>query len=204
MKLFYRTKTGQPGKITLPRICACIFFGFFLFGALMANLGFADQSLWIGFIHENSLRQFERGQQGVWEFLDFALRHRLIPWALLVALGLLSWGQPFFPAWFGWLGCSGGFLSASLIRRHGIKGILLMGGMGTPQYLIYAAAYIVLTQLAWAFQKQMKIRGAGFGKSKSRAKYRAIYLLFSALASGIFILGIFAEYYVNPFILGKM
>ena len=68
MKQIYRTKTGQPEKITLPRICACIFFGCFFFGVLAANLGLTDEALWIGFVNENNIRQFSMEHREIGDF----------------------------------------------------------------------------------------------------------------------------------------
>lgn len=195
MKQVYGTKMGQPEKITLPRICACIFFGCFFFGVLTANLGFSDEALWIGFVNENNIRQFSPEQQEIGDFLEFALRSRLIPWIILMVCGIFSWGSAVCGAWTGWLGISGGFLLAALIQRHGIRGILIMGGMGFPQYIIYAAAYIILLKLIWIFRKEKK-------KSHSKRNL-GIYILFSVIISAVFCLGILAEYYINPMILAK-
>lgn len=195
MKQVYRTKTGQPEKITLPRICACIFFGCFFMGVLAANLGLSDEALWVGFVNENNIRQFFAGQQDLRDFIEFALHSRLIPWVIIVVSGIFFWGRALCGLWFGWLGFSGGFLLAALIQRHGIRGILIMGGMGFPQYIIYAVAYIVLLKLIRIFQKEKK--------ETNSKKNLGIYILFSVIISAIFCLGILTEYYINPLILVK-
>ena len=204
MKNIFQAKSGQPGKITLPGISACVFFGCFLIGVFAANLCLSDEALWIGFVNENNLLQFTRGQQEVSAFFAFALRYRLIPWILLMVLGYFSWGGAVCTAWIGWIGVSGGFLFASMIQRHGAKGILLMGGMGLPQYVLYAAAYIIFIHLVWAFHREKKMRRAELLLSGNKKKYVWIYFLFVILVSGVFILGIMTEYYVNPIILEKL
>lgn len=203
MKQVYGTKLGQPEKITLPRICACIFFGCFFLGVLAANLRFSDEALWIGFINENNIRQFLAERQEIRDFLEFALHSRLIPWIILTVCGIFFWGSAVCSMWFGWLGFSGGFLFAALIQRHGLKGILIMGGMGFPQYLIYAAAYIILLKLIWLYRKEKK-SNTDILNPKSEKKNLGIYVLFSILITAIFSLGIMAEYYINPLILKMM
>lgn len=193
MKQIYRTKTGQPEKITLPRICACIFFGCFFFGVLAANLGLTDEALWIGFVNENNIRQFSMEHREIGDFLEFALRSRLIPWLVIVICGIFFWGSTVCSLWLGWLGFSGGFLLAALIQRHGLKGILIMGGMCLPHYLIYGAAYIILLKLIWIFHREKKQAHA--------PKNLGIYVLLSAVITAIFILGMLTEFYVNTFIL---
>lgn len=204
MKQVYRTKIGQPEKITLPKLCACIFCGCFFFGVLMANLRFSDEALWIGFINENHIRQFSAVRQEISYFLKFALRSRLIPWIVTTVGGAFFWGSAVCGLWFGWLGVSGGFLLAALIQRHGLKGILIMCGMGFPQYLIYAASYIILLKLIRIYRKEKKKGSTDILNSQSSKKSFGIYVLFSILITAIFILGILAEYYVNPFILKMM
>ncbi len=203
MKQVYRTKMGQPEKITLPRICACIFFGCFFLGVLLANLGFSDEALWVGFINENNIRQFSMEQQDIRDFLEFALGSRLIPWIIVTVCGIFFWGSAVCGLWLGWLGVSGGFLLAALIQRHGLKGILIMGGMGFPQYLIYAAAYIILLKLIWIYRKEKK-KSTDILNSKSSKKNIGIYVLFSILITAVFSFGILAEYYINPFVLKMM
>lgn len=195
MKQGYRTKVGQPEKITPPKICACIFFGCLFMGVLAANLGLSDEALWVGFVNENNIRQFSAEQRDLGEFIEFALRSRLIPWIIIVVCGIFFWGSAVCGLWFGWIGFSGGFLLAALIQRHGIRGILLMGGMGFPQYIIYAAAYIILLKLISIFQREKK-------KANSK-KNVGIYILFSVFISVVFCLGILTEYYINPLILAK-
>lgn len=188
----------------MPGICVCVFFGCFLCGVLSANLRLSDEALWIGFVNENHLLQYTRTAGSVREFLFFAFRYRLIPWIVLILSGVFVWGRVFCGAWFGWMGFSDGFVFAALLSRHGAKGILLMGGLGFPHIPIYLFAYAVLAKLIWIISRERKIRKTDVFYVAHQKKYIAIYYLLTALLTGIFLLGVMTEYYVQPWLLEGM
>lgn len=204
MKQVYRTQMGQPEKFTLPKICVCIFFGCFFFGVLSANLGLSDEALWVGFVNENNIRQFTAQGRDVYGFLGFALQNRLLPWVIILICGTFFWGIALCGVWFGWMGFTGGFLMTALIQRHGLRGILIMAGMGFPHILIYAAAYLILLKWVWIIRKERKNFNADTLNRRSGKKYAGIYFLSAILISCIFSLGILAEYYISPLILSNM
>lgn len=175
--------------MSLPGICTAVFILCFLAGALAANLRFTDETMWIGFLSENEWMRFADSSGNIREFLLFAVRNRLIPWALLVLLGCFPWGRIYGAAWSGWIGASGGILFAAMILRHGAKGILFMGALCLPQAVLYVCAVLLQLYLIRFFVRERNRRGIG------------MYIVCSLLFSAVFAAGVFAEYYINPLVL---
>ena len=198
------TKTvKQPGKIAMLHICIVIFLGCFFFGVFVANLWLRDENLWMGFVFETQIQNLANSGQNWQEIMWQILPVRMIPWVLLLVIWNFSWGNLFLNLWVGWLGLSGGFVFASYLCRYGFFGIFYMLVSGFPQILLYLAAYVLLV-LLWDARRNMhwnkrnQIPGSvGMGSHRETV----LFLLLVLLDSGIYVLGIWLECSVNPWIL---
>ncbi|WP_294783381.1 hypothetical protein [uncultured Eubacterium sp.] len=198
------TKTvKQPGKIAMLHVCMVIFLGCFFFGVFAANLWLRDENLWMGFVFETQIQNLANVGQNRQEIMWQVLPVRLIPWMLLLFIWNFLRGNLFLNFWIGWLGLSCGFVFASCLGRYGFPGIFYMMLSGFPQILLYLAAYALLV-LLWDARRNMQwnrrnqIPGSA-GIENHREK--VIFLLFVLLDSGIYVLGIWLECSVNPWIL---
>lgn len=184
-------------------ICMVIFLGCFFFGVFMANLWLRDENLWMGFVFETQVKNLANSGQNWQEIMWQVLPVRMIPWVLLLVIWNFSWGKLFFDFWVGWLGLSGGFVFASCLCRYGFSGIFYMLLSGFPQILLYLVAYVLLV-LLWDARRNMHWNrrnqipgGVGTGSHRETV----IFLLLVLLDSGIYVLGIWLECSVNPWIL---
>ena len=105
-----------------------LFLGCFFLGVFLANFSLHDEALWIGFLHENQMRQFT-GVGDVEQakaLLKTILLQRGLPWVILMIALCFRFGRAICGGWFGWLGLSGGFVFAALLGRYGFSGIWQM------------------------------------------------------------------------------
>ena len=165
-----------------------LFLGCFFLGVFLANFSLHDEALWIGFLHENQVRQFAGAEdvEHAEALLKTILLQRGLPWMILLIALCFRFGCAVCAIWFGWLGLSGGFVFAALLGRYGFSGIGQMGILGFPQVAAYAAAYIFLLVLM---------------KNKPDLKAQALLIVLFLLDTGIYGAGIWLEYWVNPWIL---
>ena len=184
-------------------ICMVIFLGCFFLGVFVANLWLRDENLWMGFVFETQVKNLANSGQNWQEIMWQVLPVRMIPWVLLLVIWNFSWGKLFFDFWVGWLGLSGGFVFASCLCRYGFSGIFYMLLSGFPQILLYLVAYVLLV-LLWDARRNMHWNrrnqipgGVGTGSHRETV----IFLLLVLLDSGIYVLGIWLECSVNPWIL---
>lgn len=114
--------------------CMLLFLGCFFLGVFLANFSLHDEALWIGFLHENQVRQFAGAEdvEHAEALLKTILLQRGLPWMILLIALCFRFGCAVCAIWFGWLGLSGGFVFAALLGRYGFSGIGQMGILGFP------------------------------------------------------------------------
>lgn len=191
----------QPGKITMLHICMVVFLGCFFFGVFAANLWLRDETLWLGFTFETQIENLMQTNHNWKDLMWQILPLRIIPWVILFVIWNFSWGNLFLHFWVGWLGFSGGFVFALCLCRYGFSGIFYMFLSGFPQILLYLAAYILLV-LLWDARRNMRwSRRNQLPGSMGNRTEKMLFLLFVLLDSGIYVLGVWLECRVNPWIL---
>jgi len=122
----------------------------------------------------------------------YVLERRLPIFLLLLALTLTRLGVAAGVAFIAWQGFAGGFLIASCILSHGLKGILLVVASIFPQYLVYVPLYLACLSFA------IFLRGKT-GK-ENYLRFALVCLLFLLL----YVIGMFLESYGNPLILKQV
>ena len=186
------------------QICMLLFLVFFFLGVFLAIFSLRDKALWIGFLNENQIRQFQ-GAKDVEQaeaLLKTILLQRELPWIILLIALCFRFGRAVCATWFGWLGLSGGFVFAALLGRYGFSGIWQMGILGFPQVAVYAVAYIFLLVLLEAGNRvRQERRNAHLLQNKPDHKAQALLIVLFFLDTGIYGAGIWLEYWVNPWIL---
>ena len=182
-------------------ICMVVFLGCFFFGVFAANLWLRDENLWLGFVFETQLKNRTGMEQSWQEMLWQILPVRMIPWCLLLVVWNFSLGNLILDLWLGWLGISGGFVFTSCLCRYGFSGIFYMLLSGFPQTFLYLTAYLLLV-LMWEARRNRRWnrRNQISGTTEKRSEI-ILFLLLFFLDSGIYILGIWLECTVNPWIL---
>lgn len=181
-----------------------LFLGCFFLGVFMANFSLHDEALWIGFLHENQVRQFAGAGdvEPAKVLLKNILLQRGLPWVILMIALCFRYGRVVCVIWFGWLGLSGGFVFAALLGRYGFSGIWQMGILGFPQVVAYVVAYIFLLFLMEAGKRvRQEQKNARLLKNKPDHKIQALLVILFLLDTGIYGAGIWLEYWVNPWIL---
>lgn len=184
--------------------CMALFLGCFFLGVFMANFSLHDEALWIGFLHENQVRQFvgAGNVEPAKVLLKNILLQRGLPWGILMIALCFRYGRVVCAIWFGWLGLSGGFVFAALLGRYGFSGIWQMGILGFPQVAAYVVAYIFLLFLMEAGKRvRQEQKNARLLKNKPDHKIQALLVILFLLDTGIYGAGIWLEYWVNPWIL---
>ena len=170
----------------------------------LANFSLHDEALWIGFLHENQVRQFA-GAEDVEHAVSIIKNHSFAAWTsmddIIDCIVLSFWMRRFvlsgldgldFPvvcvcgaAWAVW-----------------ISGIGQMGILGFPQVAAYAAAYSFLLVLMEAGKRvRQERRNAHLLQNKPDLKAQALLIVLFLLDTGIYGAGIWLEYWVNPWIL---
>ncbi len=169
--------------ITL-KIHMILFLGAFFAGVLLISLRWADESFWLGYQAENALKQLAAVDISPLGFLHFLLKNRLPIWIILCIFAGFDRGKAVLLIFSGWTGLSLGILSAAFARQFSLFGILLTGTILVPQIFAYLPAYIVLI--------------------KNRRNRSALLFLKYALLSGIYVIGVICEYFLNPWFLQKI
>ena len=95
----------QPGKVTMLQKCMLLFLGCFFLGVFLANFSLHDEALWIGFLHENQVRQFAGAEdvEHAEALLKTILLQRGLPWMILLIALCFRFGCAVCAIWFGWL-----------------------------------------------------------------------------------------------------
>ena len=125
--------------------------------------------------------------------LFYYISMKRIPIIIVLFMMLLftNWGKIVGRLFLLWQGFSAGFLMATSVIVYGIKGILLIVVSAVPHYLVYIPLYITYLCIA------------DFLGEDSKNSVRKMIGIFSIcfLLFCIYMLGIFLESYINPYIL---
>ena len=191
-----------PSKISAALIYRLLFFGCFFAAILLANIGWKSEASWIGYLNENSFIQQMAGTGQMESHIALILKQRLPYWLILVCFSQTVPGLIYAGVFAGWQGISFGFIFSAMLARYGIRGIAVFAGMCFPQFLIYLVSFILMYRLMLMYRRG-KQEQIGRGGSMTVQK-KVVYLVFCVILSAVFLCGIFAENYVNPYILNQI
>lgn len=177
-----------------------LFFFVFLGGVICANILGVVFGRELGAMNEYFTNRYMYAQIQGRELFLFLFYKRVPESLLLLFLSLGIYGTLIADGYLCYLGFSVGFLSVIAIMNSGIKGILLIFGFFFPQWLFYAPV-LMLWRYELLYYKGHRGDALPF-EQKKRWRIKAAAAL---LASGLLLLlGLFAESYINPFLLQKM
>lgn len=156
--------------------------GFFV-GILYANLISGDYIASTGILDDYFLEQYIQMDINTAEFLWYAAYIRFLPAILLFAAGCTRFRRAAALAYVLWTGYSSGMILVTAVMKMGVKGIILCLISLTPQFICYAAGYLMLLWFLYAYP------AVRWNMSKTVS-----FVL-------ILLLGIILECYVNPVIM---
>lgn len=198
----YTYAEKYPVKISAAWIYRLLFFGCFFAAILLANIGWKSEASWIGYLNENSFIQ-QAGTGGQMEgHIALILKQRLPYWLILVCFSQTVPGLIYAGAFAGWQGVSFGFIFSAMLARYGIRGIAVFAGMCFPQFLFYFVSFILMYRLMLTYRRG-KSGQISRGSSMTVQK-KVVYIVFCIILSAVFLSGVFAENYVNPYILNQI
>lgn len=142
--------------------------------------------------HLVKLQDFEVNRSGLFEYVAGLRLRQLI---LCVICSFSSIGCILAYSITGWYGFEAGLVIFSLVYRHGIKGIFVTLSMFLPQWIFYAAVFLIIFGGCWqgdtkSCHNEVTEKIAGFRKK--------------ILVLVLFGVGVLCEVYVNPGIVGKI
>lgn len=170
-------------KILENKKCFVLFYmsGFFA-GILYANFVSKDYVAGMGIFNEFFLDQYVQMEIDLGEFLWYAAYIRLFPVMVLAAVGCTRFRKGAALTYVVWTGYSCGMILTTAVMKMGVKGIILCLISLTPQFLCYAAGYIMLLWHLFCYP-------------------RTRWDLSKTICFALFMLmGILLECYVNPII----
>ena len=156
----------------------------FLIGICSANLWMRQYVLDIGIFNQYFLEQYSRTDIVYEEYLWYLLKSRGVPLVILLAASGTRYRKMVVILTTLWLGFCFGLVICTAIARMGVKGIVLTVTALMPQGLFYALAGILL------FHYMLEYPMVRWDTGKS-------------IRLGLLVMiGILAECYVNPVIVG--
>lgn len=164
------------------------FFLCFLLGILAANLFGIENFQSNGSFTRYFLKQFQYAQLDFYELLWTVGSSRLMLFAALLLVGMLSKGKLVHFGFIAWSGFAFGYFCVMTISGFGAKGLLLCAAVLFPQFLVYVPVYVELALLCIRCRRRERWRLTA-----------ACALLFA-----VFGIGILLESYINPIILQKI
>lgn len=176
-----------------------LFFLLFLSGVICANIFGVVYGKELGAMNEYFINRYMYADIQGSELFLFLFYERVPGAVLLAALSVGIYGTLVADGYICYLGFSAGFLSVIAIINYGMKGILFLAGFFLPQWLFYAPVLMIWhSRLKYDKNPGKDITSGGHGKKR-------VKLAVSVFAAGIlFLLGLFAESYANPFFLQKI
>lgn len=179
-------------------------FGFFL-GVLLVNVKtgyFLEDNLFFGeeLLSRLSYTSFHNEQ-----YMVYLLQNRMGILLFLLVAATTIFGIVILYLYVAWFGMSLGILMAVVTIRYGGKGILIFFAALLPQEILYIPAFLMLVNLlhdlcAVIYFPGKMFRSISTGKKQFFARGAFTYIFLS----GVVIIGVFFESYVNPFILRKI
>lgn len=189
----------RPKRISRMKCLEYIFFGSFLLGIVFANLCGKENLGQFGIFNTYFLKQFQYAKIQDTDLLAYILETRVPVLIILILSGMTSFWYPLQILFVVWNGGIFGFLCVSGIMNLGAGAILMMGTALFPQYIFYVVMYLILLK---TFSQIHAPKEVVYGGSKESNR---LWLLFvSGLVLAIFMIGIMAEAYINPFLMKKV
>lgn len=155
----------------------------FLIGIVYANLISKDYIASIGIFSDFFLSQYSQAEIDVMEYMWYIIRVRVIPLALVAALGCTRIRKGIVGGFLAWTGFCAGMIMTSAVLKMGVKGLILCLIALTPHFLFYAAGYLVLLWYLFTYPEARW----NLAKTVSMALFIAV--------------GVLLECYVNPIIM---
>lgn len=171
----------------MKRCCSIIALFFFAVGVVGANTFLSQEAFLTGYLAAEYMSEFQRQASDGADIFLFALKYRCSIWLSLLIGGAFRIGSFLACTFCAGFGFAIGFLLTAWIRQGGMAGIFYMLALGMPQMLFYLPAVGILLTRICVPQKEKKS-----------------YWITGILLSGLFLLGIFSEYYWNPWMLEKL
>ena len=169
------------------------FFGFFLFGILLANLLGRERLKGFGIFNTYFLQQFEYAKIDEIDLFLYLCRERLLVLGVLMLIGITEYCLAAHLVFLSWSGGAIGFLLVSALSNLGPKGIIMVAVSLLPQYLFYVSAYCLLLEIQLMLQENRRAIPAS-GKMRKRGALLAT----GGLTFLLVLFGILTETYVNP------
>lgn len=163
-----------------------IFFLFFVFGIILANLFKESQMNQYGVINSYFIQQLKYVEIRGGDFLVYIISKRLPLLILLCVLGMTALYRAVHGCFLGWAGFSLGFLCVAAIRNIGAGAVGLIVISLFPHYLFYGAGYGILLHTQRQYQEELRRR--------PRLEWCAVW----GVIVLVFVLGMLSEAYVNP------
>ncbi len=177
-----------------------LIFLVFLCGVICANILGIVSGRELGAMSEYFMHRYLYANIQGSELFPFLFYKRAPEMLLLVFVSIGIYGTLIVDGYICYLSFSVGFLAVIAIMNYGIKGILIMFGFFFPQWLLYAPA-LYLWRYELRYYKGMGQKAEPLGSSGKRHMKLAVVWM---LASIFILAGLFAESYVNPFLLQKI
>lgn len=129
----------------------------------------------------------------------FLLKERGMLFLVLLFFGLGKYGKIFHGLFVTYAGFAAGMIFASFLLVFGAMGAVLFACSFFPQMLFYLPVYFFLLKASGAWMR-LKEHGTGGFSGKEKAVLFCV-LVFVLLLT---LLGVLAEAYLNPVVLGKI
>ncbi len=155
----------------------------FLVGIVYANLMSKDLTAGMGIFNEYFLSQYTQTEIDTAEYLWYIIRIRVMPAALLAALGCTRLRKGVVAVFLAWTGFCCGMIMTLAVLKIGIKGLVLCLIALIPHIIFYAAGYLILVWYLFTYPESR-------------------WNLSKMVSMGLFIaVGVLLECYVNPIIM---
>ena len=177
-----------------------LFFAVFLCGVISANVLGIASGREFGAINEYFINRYLYADICGRELFLYLFYERVPKFFLLLFLSIGIYGTWIINGYICYLGFSTGFLAVITIMNYGIKGVLLMMGFFLPQWIFYVPV-IAIWYLGLERYKGIRTECVSVER---RGNDPIRYLILFVIGAVLFLLGIFMESYVNPFLLQKI
>lgn len=129
------------------------------------------------------------------DYFLFLLKKRIAVLLLLVIISFALPGKYLLMGFLMVFGCSIGSMLSVLVARYGIKGMLLFFGLVFPQDVIYIPVIFLWVRLMAGWNEELFRMRYSLMRSGQKHVFFMGKLLF---LSGVTIIGVLSECYVNP------
>lgn len=196
---------GNQAKNNIYMLWFYLFFGSFLLGVVVMNLGneiFLSEE---GIFSTASINRLKYIEIDSGSFFKYVLKHRMGEGAILILLSTTGIGLMSVYACIVWQGVLAGMTITAATIRFGMKGVLLILGSVFPHQLLLIPAQIML--LGWCYENCSRGRFLGkytvpyYNSKKQQLLRQGIILLWIGMA---ILIGCILESYVNPILISDL